>query len=682
MLDQALIAAIAAVVFFTALGVPRLWDRDEPRNAGCAAEMLKRHDWVVPVFNAELRAHKPVLLYWLMMSAYATFGVTEFAARFWSALLGVGTALVTYHVGRRLFDEEVGLWGAVVLATTLMFGVAARAATPDSALIFFTTLAMAVYVFGTFPPRRTEADAASDTPANDVRAWYPRRWSVVALIYAVMGIAVLAKGPVGLVLPTASIGMFLLIMRLPGTREKKRWLGSSAASPREAIRDLLGNMRAWCACVRNPKSEARSPKQIPNSNERKPKQAALRADRVFTRRGPGFGHSSFRFLNLFRISDFEIRIWLRLCRVRWVRYVLAVLRPFAPLHFLRTCWFMRPITALAAALAVALPWYLWVGLRTGGAWIEEFFLVHNVGRAAQAMEGHDGPFFYYLIAICVGFFPWSIFFGPTLIEAARKIRADHPWKPGLILLVCWAGVYVGLFSLARTKLPNYITPAYPALALLTGSFLYRYRRQPAWSPALLPKLSLAILVLVGLGMLIGLPLAAHLYLPGEEWLGLIALVPLVGGIVALWLQARAKPGPVVTAVAVTSVLFATALVGVVPVRVDRHRTDHALLDAIRARGDAPRIAALGCLEPSWVFYGRQPITELRRKDVTAAKDFLVADGALLITTERLYDETRSELTEDAHIVAKAQRFLKKGQLVLVARDDARRVAAAHRTSAK
>ena len=200
--------------------------------------------------------------------------------------------------------------------------------------------------------------------------------------------------------------------------------------------------------------------------------------------------------------------------------------------------------------------------------------------------------------------------------------------------------------------------------------------------ALLPKLSLAILVLVGLGMLIGLPLAAHLYLPGEEWLGLIALVPLVGGIVALWLQARAKPGPVVTAVAVTSVLFATALVGVVPVRVDRHRTDHALLDAIRAHGDDPRIAALGCLEPSWVFYGRHPITELRRKDVTAAKDFLVADGAFLITTKRLYDETRSELPEDARVVAKAQKFLKKGQLVLVARDDARRVAAAHRTSAK
>ena len=67
-------------------------------------EMLERGDWIVPVFNAELRAHKPVLLYWLMMSAYAVLGVNEFAARFWSAVLSVGTVVLTYHIGRYLFD--------------------------------------------------------------------------------------------------------------------------------------------------------------------------------------------------------------------------------------------------------------------------------------------------------------------------------------------------------------------------------------------------------------------------------------------------------------------------------------------------------------------------------------------------------------------------------------------------
>src|SRR3954468_20902218 len=86
-----LLVALSALTFFTNLGVPALWDRDEPRNAGCAREMLARGDWGVPMFNGELRTPKPVLLYWLMMPAYAAFGDPEFAARFWSAALGVGT---------------------------------------------------------------------------------------------------------------------------------------------------------------------------------------------------------------------------------------------------------------------------------------------------------------------------------------------------------------------------------------------------------------------------------------------------------------------------------------------------------------------------------------------------------------------------------------------------------------
>ena len=618
LVHQVWIAAIAGIVFFTCLGTPRLWDRDEPRNAGCAVEMLQRNDWVVPVFNAELRVHKPVLLYWLMMTAYGTFGVGEFAARFWSAVLGVGTALVTYHVGRRLFDEEVGFWGAVVLVTTLMFAVAARAATPDSVLIFFTTVAMAVYVFGAFPRRDPRLDDAG-SPRSDDRGYYPR-WSVVVLIYGLMGVAMLAKGPVGLVLPTASIGMFLLIMRLPGKERhgwlgsNDGWLGSSGASPQDSSLE----------------------------------DAARPASRLR----------------------------------HWARCSLAMLRPFAPLHFLRTCWQMRPITALAAALAVALPWYVWVGLRTDGAWLNGFFLEHNVHRAVHPMEGHSGPVFYYLPAICIGFFPWSVFFGPTLCDAAHRIRANHPWKPGLILMACWAGVYLGLFSLARTKLPNYITPAYPAVALLTGCFLYHYRRNVAASPAVLPKVSLAIVAVVGAGMLVGLPIAVHLYLPGAEWLGLVGLIPLVGGIAALVLRARLQPRRVVTAMAITSALFVTALVGVAPVWIDRHRTSDVLLEAIAARSEKPEIASLGCLEPSWVFYAGRPITEIKRHDTEAAQAFLARHDAFLIATEVGYRRIRSELPEDARVLARTKAFLADEPLLVIARDRGRRVATVQKSEAK
>src|SRR5262245_4659870 len=93
----ALVALIAAFVMFTNLGGTQLWDRDEPRNGECAREMLARGDWVVPVFNGELRTHKPVLLYWCIMASYVALGVSEFAARLPSALCAIGSVICTYQ---------------------------------------------------------------------------------------------------------------------------------------------------------------------------------------------------------------------------------------------------------------------------------------------------------------------------------------------------------------------------------------------------------------------------------------------------------------------------------------------------------------------------------------------------------------------------------------------------------
>src|SRR6185436_13240979 len=85
------VVALAAIVMLTNLGGPRLWDDDEPRNSGCAREMFLRGDWVVPTFNAELRTHKPILLYWCMLVSYHVGGANEFTARLPSALAAIGT---------------------------------------------------------------------------------------------------------------------------------------------------------------------------------------------------------------------------------------------------------------------------------------------------------------------------------------------------------------------------------------------------------------------------------------------------------------------------------------------------------------------------------------------------------------------------------------------------------------
>jgi 4-amino-4-deoxy-L-arabinose transferase-like glycosyltransferase len=589
MLRQAtLVAVIASVVMFTNLGGPRLWDRDEPRNAECAVEMLERGDWVTPVMNGELRTHKPVLLYWLMMSAYGAFGVDEFSARFWSAVLAVGTTLCTYAMGRRLFDGRVGTWSGVIVATVLMFDVAGRAATPDSPLIFLTTLAITLFVLGTFPPQ-DEADLSRYESARLFPSW---PWA--AAMYLVMGLAMLAKGPVGLVLPTAVIGMFLLIMRLP----------VSAVEP---------TSRTW-------------------------------------------------FYKLKRAAS---------C--------------FAPLHFLKTCWLMRPVTAIAISFAVALPWYIWVGVRTDGEFLRGFFFEHNLSRATQSMEGHSGSILFYPAAMLAGFFPWSVFAVPVVLDAVRHSRQNSRWVTGYIFAACWVGVYVGAFSLAKTKLPSYVTPCYPALALITGCFIERWTRNVLTTSGHWFRGALGITSLVGLGFVIGVPIMAHYFLPGDEWLGAIGVIPLAAGVITLYFAEKNQPRRAAYVFASSAFLFATLLFGGVIGRVDRHQQSDVLLREIASHGDDVQVASFGLIEPSWVFYYKQPIDELAGQDTrTGGRTWIERSGTwvkkpllsvddllsrssepLIITSDHHLPQLQDRLPEGYGVISDIPYFMRNGRILLV-----------------
>lgn len=568
------IILIAGLVFFVNLGGPKLWDRDEPRNAGCALEMSQRGDWIVPMFNGDLRAHKPVLLYWLMMGAYAVFGVNEFAARLPSALAGLGTVLATYHIGRRLFSAQAGLWASVVLASSMMFPVAARAATPDSVLIFFTTLATWVYVYGAFPAH-AEGQPASGEPGQ---AYFPRSWGLAALMYALMGAAVLAKGPVGLVLPTAVIGMFLLVMRLP---------------------PAAGRVR---------------PRRLAST------------------------------------------------------WIVALVRPFAPRHFLATCWSMRPLTALGASLAVALPWYLWVGCRTEGAWLKGFFLVHHLQRTLEPMEGHNGSPFYYLVVIFLSFFPWSLLLIPALRETAARLGSGHPWRPQYVLLASWGAVYVVAFSLASTKLPSYVSPTLPAFALLTGCFVQQWTTKSRSAHLAWLRFALGALFVVGLALMIAIPIASRWILPGGGWIGLLGLIPMLGAVVGGLLLRRFRWDWAIRAFALTAILFACGLFGFASQGVSRHQRNDALFRAARAVSAAPQFAAYGRFEPSWVFYARQPVRMLSRKEAPAVGRFLSEDGdRFVVMAERDWRAIRSSLPPEAAVLAQVPYFMRRDQLLLIGR---------------
>src|SRR5882724_9872217 len=196
---------------------------------------------------------------------------------------------------------------------------------------------------------------------------------------------------------------------------------------------------------------------------------------------------------------------------------------------------MRPLTAIFAAAAVALPWYWAVGLATDGEFLRGFFFEHNLGRATETMEHHGGTVFFYPLAILVGFFPWSVFAVPLAIDTVLQLRRRDRLHAGYLLAVCWVGVYVVLFSLARTKLPSYVTPCYPALALLVGDYVDRWSRQSAAVAGRWLPVAFGCLALAGVAIAVAVPMASKLYLPGEEWVGLLGLTPLAGGVACIGL---------------------------------------------------------------------------------------------------------------------------------------------------
>jgi 4-amino-4-deoxy-L-arabinose transferase-like glycosyltransferase len=488
-----LIVLVSAALNLPNLGAASLWDIDEGNNAEAAREMDTTGDWVVPKFNGELRVDKPALLYWLQLGAYRLFGVNEFSARLPSALAAVAAALGVYALGRRMFGAGAGLLAALVFASSLAPTVAGHFANPDALLT-----ACAVWTLFFFW-------------AGFARGGRP----LFVPMGACMGLAMLAKGPVGLLLPLAITTLFLL------------WSGR--------WRCLLDRRLLW---------------------------------------------------------------------------------------------------GTLAFIVVMGPWYAWVATETKAEFLRGFFLTHNFGRFLSPMENHRGPFYYYAAVLPLGFLPWSVFLGLTAwygLKAARGGDGDTPAENRLAvrLLWCWALVYFAAFSLAATKLPNYILPLYPPLALLTGWVLDRWRRGAIEPRAWALHLGLAGLGLVGVGLAVGLllfggtlpgPWAPATPLPRLVPWAAAGAVPVAGAALAwrCWQRRTAMVGALVA----TAVLFLGLLAAFGSGALEKQKAPRALAWAMRAAQQEPdvRVGCFNYFQPSLVFYSGREVRLLQnRLDVA---DFL------------------------------------------------------------
>jgi 4-amino-4-deoxy-L-arabinose transferase-like glycosyltransferase len=345
-----LLLLLVASLLLLRLGAVPLLGPDEPRYTRVAVEMQRAASWVRPTLQGEPWLEKPPLYYWLAGGAFRFLGETETAARLPSlaALLLLTGATALW--GARLYGSAAGLHAGFVAGTSLLPFAYGRAASMDMLLAAFVTVAIGFYAL------RLVGIAG--------------RTAVVAGA-AAAGVATLAKGPLGLLLPGLVVGGFLL-----STREWRR------------LREL-----------------------------------------------------------------------------------------FAPL-------------AILAFLVVAAPWYVAIFRDQGERFVSVFLLNHNLQRFSSTIHNHPGPFWYYLPVLLVGLFPWSGLAIPGLVRTSpRESLTDR-------FVLLWLVLPLAFFSLAASKLPGYILPCVPPLAILMGRAADRLVTEAATPRATRPGHSRGLVGLV------------------------------------------------------------------------------------------------------------------------------------------------------------------------------------------
>jgi 4-amino-4-deoxy-L-arabinose transferase-like glycosyltransferase len=317
-------ALIVVLILFSAslfiMGLDRmpLTDPDEVFYAETAKEMLNRGEFLTPRIFGKPQFEKPPFYYWLVILGFKVFGVNEFAARIASAFFGIFGVIGVYLLGKTLVNKRTAFFAGIVLATSIKYLALSRACVTDIVLCVFI-----LYV---------------------ILFFFKKRYLLSSVF---LGLAALTKGPIGIFLPVAIIGIYLIL-----AKELKRL------------------------------------KEVP------------------------FVRGAILFL------------------------------------------------------AVACPWYLLMYKAHGKEFIDVFFGFHNVTRFLKP-EHRIGDVFYYYIPILIGGFSFWTAFLPLGIWQAFREKGEGLKKTNLFLAV-WVLLIFIFFSFSRTKLPTYIFPLYPALALLIG----------------------------------------------------------------------------------------------------------------------------------------------------------------------------------------------------------------------
>ena len=131
---------------------------------------------------------------------------------------------------------------------------------------------------------------------------------------------------------------------------------------------------------------------------------------------------------------------------------------------------------------IGLPWYIAEYIIHGKVFLEFALGFLFLSRFQGAVSGHTGPWYYYFFALILGFAPWSQFLPVGLWQTWRRLTPRDPrpvTRDPELLTLCFILPAFIVFSIAKTKIPNYVLPLYPFLAIMVAAMWDRLFSQPA-----------------------------------------------------------------------------------------------------------------------------------------------------------------------------------------------------------
>jgi 4-amino-4-deoxy-L-arabinose transferase-like glycosyltransferase len=260
---------------------------------------------------------------------------------------------------------------------------------------------------------------------------------------------------------------------------------------------------------------------------------------------------------------------------------------------------LRPVAGLILLAIIVVPWLIAISSATQGAFLGDSLGHDFLGKLIGAQESHGAPPLYYLALLIVSFWPGTLFLGPAIAWGWRQRRADAER-----FLIAWGIPFWIVLELVPTKLPNYLLPVYPALALMIGRAIIAASEEGFVSWRKLDRGLIALWTLASLGLAVALALVPLRYGAGALAAGAVAaLVTLYfGQRLARHAWRGFAPGVATRAVVMSLLVLGIAFEFVAP-SLDLLWLSRSAAELAASAGLPPKVplAIAGDAEPSLVF---------------------------------------------------------------------------------